>query len=284
MNILISNDDGYQAPGLVSLVAGLSRNNDHKLSIIAPDRNRSGASNSLTLERPLLPHPFQFSAQTQINPNNLQQCYYMNGTPTDCVHIGLTGLLRDTPPDIVISGINSGANMGDDVLYSGTIAAATEGRFLGMPALALSLDCLHDNTEDSICHFDSAARFVQCLLRLLPDCPLPEDSILNINIPNLPWSQIKGIQTTRLGKRHCSEPAIAARDPRNRRIFWLGPVGKAADAGPGTDFYAVSQGFISITPLKIDLTDERLMMPLQEWLNSDSFVQVFDFAKVDGHA
>ncbi len=267
MKILVSNDDGYMAPGIQTLVAGLSQFDNYRIHVIAPDRDRSGASNSLTLDRPIMPHTFQYTDKN-IRQQAIASCFFMDATPTDCVHIGITGLLR-TAPDIVLSGINAGANMGDDVLYSGTIAAATEGRFLGLPAIAVSLDINgHETTSQhpNQWHFQSAARYVLEILQQLKTCPLPEDTILNINVPNLPWEQIKGVQATRLGKRHRSEPAIAAKDPRNRQIFWLGPVGKAADCGPGTDFYAVQSGFISITPLKIDLTAYTLLDDLHDWL------------------
>jgi len=275
MNIFVSNDDGYLAQGIRILLYYLLEDKTmHDINIVAPDRDRSGASNSLTLDRPLLPVKFDY-LDKQLNSKHLLACYYLNGTPTDCVHVGITGLLN-TLPDIVVSGINAGANMGDDVLYSGTIAAATEGRFLGLPALAVSLvlsQQSNGSTPDRL-FFETAARFVNLFLKQIKDCPLPEDSILNINVPNIAWEKIRGIQTTRLGKRHKSEPAIESKDPRNRRIFWLGPVGKEADAGPGTDFYAVEQGYISITPLKIDLTDENLLKPLDDWIKSDEITGI----------
>ncbi|MFK5894270.1 MAG: 5'/3'-nucleotidase SurE [Pseudomonadota bacterium] len=284
MRIFISNDDGYLAQGIKTLLGYLLADRaKHEISIVAPDRDRSGASNSLTLNRPLLPVKFDY-AESKLISRYLKNCYFLDGTPTDCVHVGITGLLTDTP-DIVVSGINAGANMGDDVLYSGTIAAATEGRFLGLPALAISL-ALPQQPEAQRStdkrYFETAARFVKLFLKQLQDCPLPDDSILNINVPNLPWQDIKGIQATRLGKRHKSEPAIESRDPRNRRIYWLGPVGKEADAGPGTDFYAIEQGYISITPLKIDLTDEKLLKPLDIWIKSDNIIAILSDVKMAG--
>lgn len=249
MKILVSNDDGYLAQGIKTLVQYLLDDKiSHDISIVAPDRDRSGASNSLTLDRPLLPIDFSYP-EKNLQGLNFKQCYFVNGTPTDCVHIGITGLLKN-PPDIVVSGINAGANMGDDVLYSGTIAAATEGRFLGLPALAVSLHLSVHNKQKT--YYESAAYFISVLLQQLDSCPLPDDTILNINVPNLPWNKIAGIATTRLGKRHKSEPAVESKDPRNQKIFWIGPVGQKADAGPGTDFYAIEHGFVSITPLKID--------------------------------
>ncbi len=281
MKIFISNDDGYQSQGIKTLI-GYLLSDKHTINVVAPDRERSGSSNSLTLNRPLLPVMFDY-AESKLNSHYLKGCYFLDGTPTDCVHVGITGLLTD-PPDVVVSGINAGENMGDDVLYSGTIAAATEGRFLGLPALAVSL-ALPLQPESCIAgheiYFETAARFVKQFVKQLHDCPLPEDSILNINIPNLSWQNIKGIQTTRLGKRHKSEPAIESRDPRNRRMYWLGPVGKQADAGPGTDFYAIQQGYISITPLKIDLTDEKLLQPLEFWIKSDTIAAILCETEID---
>ena len=245
MNILLSNDDGFLAPGLNLLRNALTPH--HHVITVAPDRDRSGASNSLTLENPLRLH-----AQDE-------DFYSLNGTPTDCVHLALTGLYTDQP-DIVISGINAGANMGDDVLYSGTVAAAMEGRYLGYPAIAVSL-----NSHQPL-HFDSAVRAVLQLLPRIPD--YPEGSmILNVNVPDLPWDKIKGFQVTRLGQRHRAEPVIRERDPRGREIFWIGPPGKEQDAGEGTDFYAVRNGYISITPLHSDLTRHRALATTAQWLN-----------------
>jgi 5'-nucleotidase len=245
VRILLSNDDGYQARGLRTLaehLAGVAQ-----VTIVAPDRNRSGASNSLTLESPL---------RVEQAEDNV---YYVNGTPTDCVHIAITGLLAE-PPDMLISGINHGENLGDDVLYSGTVAAAMEGRLLGIPAIAVSL-VLGEGA-----HFRAAAELVRGFVeRHLVD-PLPKDTILNVNIPDLPRAKIRGIRTTRLGFRHPSEPVVKARDPKNRPIYWIGPVGAGQDAGPGTDFHAVAESHVSVSPLKVDLTAHAALEPLAGWI------------------
>lgn len=246
MHILLSNDDGYLAPGLKAIADELSPIAD--ITVVAPDRNRSGASNSLTLQRPL---------RAQKTPMGF---YKVDGTPTDCVHLALTGLLTDEP-DMVVSGINSGANLGDDVIYSGTVAAATEGRFLGLPALAVSLSGREEK------YYDSAARATAEIIRKLLIKPLPEDTILNVNVPDLPWPEIRGFQATRLGFRHRAEPVVQQRDPSNQKIYWVGPVGLAQDAGEGTDFYAIKNGFVSVTPLQIDLTRHEGVESLQYWLD-----------------
>lgn len=246
MRILLSNDDGYLARGLRALADGLADLAD--LIIVAPDRNRSGASNSLTLESPL--------RVEQVASN----IYYVNGTPTDCVHVAITGLL-DEEPDMVISGINHGANLGDDVLYSGTVAAAMEGRFLGLPALALSL------VQEEGGHFDAAVQVARELLQQIIADPLPRETILNINIPDLPRAQLAGFEITRLGFRHKSEPVIRAVDPKNRPIYWIGAAGGGQDAGPGTDFNAVERGRVSMTPIKVDLTDHAGLDSLKAWLD-----------------
>lgn len=245
MHILLSNDDGYLAPGLAILAKCLSEK--MQVTVVAPDRNRSAASNSLTLQRPL---------RAQQVENGF---YKVDGTPTDCVHLAITGLL-DREPDMVISGPNDGPNMGDDVLYSGTVAAATEGRHLGLPAIALSM-CSYQPE-----HFVSACRAVEVLLKRLHDMPLPKNSILNVNVPDLPWEQIKGFQATRLGARHKSEGVVRAEDPRGDAIYWVGPPGNEQDAGEGTDFFATRNGFISITPLQIDLTRYDSLQKLDQWL------------------
>jgi 5'-nucleotidase len=245
MRILLSNDDGYLAEGLCALASALK---DHaELSVVAPDRNRSAASNSLTLEMPLRVHTMD---------NGFIK---VDGTPTDCVHLAITGLL-DKEPDMVIAGINHGANLGDDVLYSGTVAAATEGRFLGLPAMAISL--AGNNPK----HFDTAGVVALTLLKRLINQPLPRDTILNVNVPDLPLHELKGYQATRLGQRHKSEPVIKSADPRGRAIYWVGPPGAEQDAGEGTDFYAINTGFVSVTPLQIDLTWYERMNALQKWL------------------
>ncbi|MBI1421945.1 MAG: 5'/3'-nucleotidase SurE [Gammaproteobacteria bacterium] len=246
MHILLSNDDGYEAPGIVCLASHLAK--IAQVTVVAPDRNRSGASNSLTLDDPI---------RATTMPNGFIR---VDGTPTDCVHLAITGLLEQEP-DIVIAGINTGANLGDDVLYSGTVAAAMEGRFLGLPALAVSL-LGHAPT-----HYDTAALVVCQLLSRLAEAPLPVDTILNINVPDLAYDALAGLQTTRLGHRHKAEPVIKAQDPRGREIYWVGPPGEEQQAGPGTDFYAVRQGFVSITPLHVDLTRHTALADLSEWIN-----------------
>lgn len=245
MDILLSNDDGYEAPGIVCLARHLADRG--RITVVAPDRNRSGASNSLTLDAPI---------RATTMPNGFIR---VDGTPTDCVHLAITGLLHDEP-DIVISGINTGANLGDDVLYSGTVAAAMEGRFLGLPAMAVSL-IGHDPM-----HYETAAQVVCLLLECLTDAPLPVDTILNINVPDLPYAELAGLRTTRLGHRHKSEPVIKSHDPRGREIYWVGPPGEEQQAGPGTDFQAVREGFVSITPLHVDLTRHSALTDMSDWL------------------
>ncbi|MDH5634024.1 MAG: 5'/3'-nucleotidase SurE [Gammaproteobacteria bacterium] len=238
MLILLSNDDGYQSPGIQCLVAALHRYGE--VWVVAPDRDRSAASNSLTLTRPLR------AKQTG------EHSFHVDGTPTDCVHLAITGLLA-AEPDIVISGINSGPNMGDDVLYSGTVAAAMEGRFLGLPAIAVSMG----NFDPK--HYQTAARVVCDVLDRIPGSPIPADTILNINVPDLPYEQLAGWQATRLGHRHKAEPVVRAQDPHGNPVYWVGPPGAEADAGSGTDFHAVRNGFVSITPLHVDLTRHSAM-------------------------
>ncbi len=246
MHILLSNDDGYRAPGLVRLAEAIA--DLGTVSVVAPDRNRSGASNSLTLQVPLRVHRLE----------NGHFC--VEGTPTDCVHLAITGLLTKEP-DLVVTGINHGCNLGDDVLYSGTVAAAMEGRFLGLPALAISIDARNPR------YLETAVRVAVSLIRQLIQCPLNENQlILNVNVPDLPWHRLKGMQVTRLGHRHKAEPVLEARDPRGERIYWIGPPGAEQDAGPGTDFYALRQGWVSITPLQVDLTHQALREPLARWL------------------
>lgn len=245
MRILISNDDGVHAPGLAILANALSKIAD--ITVVAPDRNRSGVSNSLTLEHPL-------RVITAVNG-----FYSVNGTPTDCVHIAITGLLKDMP-DMVVSGINEGSNLSDDTLYSGTVAAATEGRFLGYPAMAISL------AGPRCVHYETAAQVAKILVEHLRQTPLTFDTILNVNVPDLPFSELKGIQVTRLGKRHVAEPTIKATDPRGRKIYWIGAPGPEEDAGPGTDFYAVNSGYVSVTPLHLDLTHYKVLDELSNWV------------------
>ncbi|MCX7096907.1 MAG: 5'/3'-nucleotidase SurE [Methylococcales bacterium] len=245
MHILLSNDDGYLAEGLCALADALRPYAN--ISVVAPDRNRSAASNSLTLEMPL-------RAYTADNG-----FIKVDGTPTDCVHLAITGLL-DQEPDMVFAGINHGANLGDDVLYSGTVAAATEGRFLGLPAVAISL------AGNNPSHFDTAAHVAVTLLQRLIKQPLPQDTILNVNVPDIAIGALKGYQATRLGQRHKSEPVIKSHDPRGRTIYWVGPPGTEQDAGPGTDFFAINAGYVSVTPLQIDLTWYERINALKAWL------------------
>jgi 5'-nucleotidase len=245
MHILISNDDGYLSQGITSLADALRQYAE--ISVVAPDKNRSAASNSLTLDMPL---------RATACDNGFVR---VDGTPTDCVHLALTGLLAKEP-DMVFAGINHGANLGDDVLYSGTVAAATEGRFLGLPAVAISL------TSHDPVHFDSAAQVAVTLLKKIISHPLPEDTLLNVNVPDLPMAEIKGYQSTRLGQRHKAEAVIAANDPRGRTIYWVGPPGAEQDAGPGTDFDAIRNGYVSVTPLQLDLTRYDRLDRLRDWL------------------
>jgi 5'-nucleotidase len=247
LRILLANDDGYQARGLRTLAQHLQPMAE--VVIVAPDRNRSGASNSLTLETPL---------RVERVEENL---YYINGTPTDCVHIAVTGGLLEQPPDMLISGINHGANLGDDVLYSGTVAAAMEGRFLGIPSIAVSLVLAGGE------HFATAAALMRRLVERNATDPLPVDSILNVNVPDVPTSQLRGIRTTRLGFRHKSEPAVKALDPHNRPIWWIGPAGAGQDAGPGTDFHAIAAGYVSVSPIKVDLTAHAAIDKVAGWFD-----------------
>jgi 5'/3'-nucleotidase len=246
MHFLVSNDDGYRAIGIELLAAALA--DVGEVTVVAPDRNRSGASNSLTLDAPL----YVKKAKNGF--------YYVNGTPTDCVHLANTGLF-DHEPDLVISGVNAGANLGDDVLYSGTVAAAMEGRFLGSPALAVSL------ASENPSHFDAAVKVVVNMVKAMSENPLDSDLLLNINIPDLPFEQLGEIQVTRLGYRHKAEPAIKMRDPKNREIYWIGPPGAGDDAGPGTDFHAIEEGKISITPLHADLTRYNALDNVSAWVS-----------------
>ncbi len=256
MKILLSNDDGYRAEGLVALGAAIRPLG--AVTVVAPDRNRSGASNSLTLDVPVRAVSYDTDA------------YYVNGTPTDCVHLAISGLF-DFEHDLVVSGVNDGANLGDDVLYSGTVAAAVEGRFLGLPAIAVSL-CVE---QDGPRNFAGAARIAARLVERMArdplrgmDGPLRGSTILNVNVPDLPDEQLRGIRVTRLGSRHRSKPVVRAKDPRGRDVYWVGSAGEGQDAGPGTDFHAVASGYASITPLQIDLTRHAALAELERWLNS----------------
>ena len=245
MKILVSNDDGYLADGLRVLAASLAE--IAEVTVVAPDRDRSGASNSLTLDAPL---------RASFMENGF---YRVEGTPTDCVHLAITGLLEQEP-DMVVSGINAGANLGDDVIYSGTVAAAMEGRFLGLPAIAVSLAAVEPK------YFGTAAWITRRLVLRLQEDPLPADTILNVNVPNLPQNKITAFEATRLGHRHRSEPVIKDADPRGRAIYWVGPASEGQDAGPGTDFYAIAQGAVSITPIQVDLTRYEALDKVAGWL------------------
>ena len=247
MHILITNDDGYLAPGIRILAKYLAT--VAEITVVAPDRNKSGASNSLTLTRPL---------RTTMTDDGF---YCVDGTPTDCVHLAISGLLERSP-DMVVSGINEGANLGDDVLYSGTVAAAMEGRFLGLPAIAVSL------VGNSYQHYQSAAEITRRIIHNLIKNPMPDDTILNINVPDLELDEIDSMQATRLGFRHKSESIVTQFDPHGRPVYWVGPPGSAQDAGPGTDFYTVEHDQVSLTPLHIDLTRHEGINPLQQWLTA----------------
>ena len=244
MRILISNDDGYLAPGINALAEALA--SIAEIIVVAPDSNRSGASNSLSLDRPL----------TVTRAAN--GFYFVNGTPTDCVHIALTGM-GDALPDLVVSGINNGQNMGDDTLYSGTVAAATEAYLFGIPAIAFSQ--VHHGWE----HLDAAARVARDVVQRKFDM-LPSPFLLNVNIPNLPYEALGPLTPTRLGRRHQAEPVIRSQDPRGREIFWIGAPGACRDAGEGTDFHATSAGLVSVTPLQIDLTHQSQLALLKQGL------------------
>lgn len=245
MRILLSNDDGYFAPGLEALARNLSA--AAQVTVVAPERNQSGASNSLTLDRPLLLR------------QSATGFHFVNGTPTDCVHLALTGLVPETP-DWVVSGINHGANMGDDTIYSGTVAAATEGFLLGIPAIAVSLANMHDG------HFDTAARVVSELVNRYQRNPWKEATLLNVNVPDVPWEDIEKWEVTRLGKRHKAEPVLKSVNPRGQTMYWVGAAGSAQDAGEGTDFFAVANNRVSITPLQIDLTHYAQTESVKGWL------------------
>lgn len=249
MRILISNDDGVLAPGIHALSQAMATMGD--IEVIAPDRNRSGASNSLTLQRPL-------------RVRRLDNTYHsVDGTPTDCVHMALTGYF-DQPFDMVVSGINEGANLGDDVLYSGTVAAAMEGCNMGLPAMAVSLagrQCIH---------YDTAAQIALQLMIKLHREPLPAQTILNVNVPDMPLDDIKGIEITRLGTRHNAEPLHQLQDPRDQTIYWIGQAGLQNEAGPGTDFYAIDRGFVSITPLQLDMTHYTVFDQISSWVDGIS--------------
>ena len=245
MRILLSNDDGYFAPGLEILAQTLSSIAD--VTVVAPERDRSGASNSLTLDRPLL---------LRRAANGF---YYVNGTPTDCVHLAVTGML-DHLPDMVVSGINYGANMGDDTIYSGTVAAATEGFLLGVPSLAISL--ASKNGE----HFQTAARVAHDLVLRFQRQGMGEPVLFNVNVPDIPFVELRGSRVTRLGRRHKAEPAIKTLNPRNETVYWVGAAGAAQDDGEGTDFHALTHHYVSLTPLQVDLTHSVQIPAARRWL------------------
>ena len=246
MRILLSNDDGYFSPGINMLAEHLS--SLAEIVVVAPERDRSGASNSLTLDRPLTIRKTQ------------NGFYYVNGTPTDCVHLAVTGLLNELP-DMVISGINDGANMGDDTIYSGTVAAAMEGYLLGIPSFAVSMS--RHNPQ----YFLTAAKVVEDLVRHYDKTGFPPPLLLNVNVPDIPYDELRGMAVTRLGKRHKAEPVIKSTTPRGETVYWVGAAGSAQDAGPGTDFYAVENQQVSITPMQIDLTQYKQLDALQNWLS-----------------
>lgn len=247
MKILVSNDDGYLARGINVLADALADVGD--VVVVAPDRNYSGASNSLTLHSPLRIHEVA------------KDRYFVNGTPSDCVHLALSGFLEDDP-DIVVSGINHGANLGDDVIYSGTVAAAMEGRYLGLPAIAVSL--VGQRPE----HFETAAQVAVDLVGRLDKDVLPSDVLLNVNVPDRPFAELAGLDATRLGFRHRSEPLVQTHDPQGKEIYWIGPAGPGQDAGPGTDFYAIERGAVAVSPLQIDLTRHAALPALTQWLRA----------------
>jgi 5'-nucleotidase len=248
MRVLVSNDDGVDAPGIRVLAEGL-RAAGHEVWVVAPDRDRSGASNSLTLDQPI--------RVARVDHDT----WRVYGTPTDCVHVALAGLLEHEP-DIVVSGINNSANLGDDVIYSGTVASAMVGRFLGLPAVAVS--CVSRDHEAR--HFGTAARAaVEIIARLAVD-PLPADTILNVNVPDCAWNELAGFEVSRLGQRHRAEPCIQQADPRGRPVWWIGPPGAEQDAGAGTDFHAVRTGHVAITPIHVDLTRHTALEKVASWV------------------
>ena len=251
MRILLSNDDGYFAPGLNILADYVAKMAD--VVIVAPERNRSGASNSLTLDRPL----------TVRKAHN--GYFYVNGTPTDCVHLAVTGLL-DALPDMVISGINDGANMGDDTIYSGTVAAAMEGYLLGIPSFAVSM------SQHGAKHYETAARVVVELIKRFENDRFPPPLLLNVNVPDVPYEDLRGVAVTRLGKRHKAESVIKSTTPRGETVYWVGAAGGAQEAGAGTDFYAVEHNQVSLTPLQIDLTQYKQLDQLQGWLDQNNWM------------
>ncbi len=245
LRILVSNDDGYFAPGITLLAEALRRLGE--VTVVAPERDRSGASNSLTLDRPL-------TVRQAANGY-----YFVNGTPTDCVHLAVTGLLNFLP-DVVVSGVNLGANMGDDTIYSGTVAAATEGFLLGIPSIAVSL------TSKAGQHFQTATSIAVTLVERFRDAPVQQPVLLNVNVPDVAQSALQGVEVTRLGKRHKAESVVRTQTPRGEIAYWIGAAGDAQDAGPGTDFYAIAASSVSVTPLQIDLTHRDQLELVRSWL------------------
>lgn len=245
MRLLLSNDDGYFSPGLEALAKGLAPLGE--VTVVAPERDRSGASNSLTLDRPL---------SLRRAPNGF---WYVNGTPTDCVHLAVTGWL-DFVPDFIVSGINLGSNMGDDTLYSGTVAAATEGYLLDIPSVAVSL------VGTELKHFDTAARVARTIVERMTRAPFGSPMLLNVNVPDVPYEALKGIEVTRLGRRHKAQPVVPGKNPRGQTVYWVGAAGAAREAGPGTDFHALEHGSVSVTPLQVDLTHTSQIQMVGEWM------------------
>jgi 5'-nucleotidase len=247
MRLLLSNDDGYLAPGLAALVEAF---HGEDLLVIAPERNCSGASNSLTIDRPL---------RLARGANGF---WFIDGTPTDCVHLAMTAAEFSPLPDLVIGGVNAGENMGDDVLYSGTVAVAMEGRMMGRPAMAISL------AGSTPTHFDTAARVARHLVEHARFAALPSDTLLNVNVPDVRWQDLRGFEVTRLGLRHPSSPVVRTTDPRGRPVWWVGAAGQPQDVAPGTDFHAVRSGRVSVTPLQIDLTRHGALDTVRAWMHS----------------
>jgi 5'-nucleotidase len=247
MKILVSNDDGYRAPGIIALRRALQGLAD--LTVVAPERNHSGASNALTLEHPL--------RVTEYETN----CHFVTGTPTDCVHLAISGLF-DFEHDMVVSGINNGENLGDDVLYSGTVAAAIEGRFLGLPTVAFSLR----RPEHGEMDYSAAAKVARLIVERLLTHPLDRNMILNVNVPHRPFGELRGFKSTRLGHRHRAERSVKSMDPRGREVYWVGMAGEGQDDGEGTDFNAVAEGYVSVTPLQVDLTRHASINTVSDWL------------------
>lgn len=245
MRILVSNDDGYFSPGIAALAQAMSEFGE--VTVVAPEADRSGASNSLTLDRPLY---------VRQSANGF---YYVNGTPTDCVHVAVTGFLSQRP-DLVVSGINNSANLAEDTLYSGTVAAAMEGYLLGIPSIAFSL------ASKSFDHLETAVEISRKVVSHLLDTPFSKPRLLNVNIPCVPAAEIKGLMLTRLGRRHFAQPVETALSPRGETVYWVGPPGGMREAGPGTDFHAISQSMVSVTPLQVDLGDRDGFEEVGQWL------------------